>query len=49
VADLDAVVTELWARGIALGDPSAIGPGRQTFVVDPSGNTVELYELVTVP
>jgi glyoxylase I family protein len=49
VADLDAVVTELRARGIVLGEPSAVGPGRQTFVADPSGNTVELYELVTVP
>jgi len=23
-----------------------VGPGRQTFVSDPAGNTVELYELV---
>jgi glyoxylase I family protein len=49
VADLDATVAELRARGITLGDPSPVGPGRQTFVADPSGNTVELYELVTVP
>jgi catechol-2,3-dioxygenase len=23
-----------------------VGPGRQTFLSDPAGNTVELYELV---
>jgi glyoxylase I family protein len=46
VADLDDVVAELRARGVDLADPSDVGPGRQTFVADPAGNTVELYELV---
>ena len=49
VADLDAAVDELRTRGITVGDPSPVGPGRQTFVADPAGNTVELYELVTGP
>ena len=44
VADLDGAVTELRARGVAVADPSPVGPGRQTFVADPAGNTVELYE-----
>ena len=46
VADLDGAVAELRAGGIELADPSPVGPGRQTFVADPAGNTVELYELV---
>ena len=44
VADLDAAVAELRDAGIEVGDPSPVGPGRQTFVADPAGNTVELYE-----
>ena len=46
VADLEAAVAELRDRGVPAGDPSPVGPGRQTFIVDPAGNTVELYELV---
>ncbi len=45
VADLDAVVAELRDRGIAVADPSPVGPGRQTFLADPAGNTVELFDL----
>jgi catechol 2,3-dioxygenase-like lactoylglutathione lyase family enzyme len=47
VQDLDAAVSELRAAGIVLDDPSPVGPGRQTFLADPAGNTVELYELVS--
>ena len=43
VAELDAAVAELRNRGIAVGDPTPIGRGRQTFLTDPAGNTVELY------
>jgi catechol 2,3-dioxygenase-like lactoylglutathione lyase family enzyme len=49
VADLDAAVAELRDRGIHVGDPWPIGPGRQTFVADPAGNTVELYQGPTGP
>jgi catechol 2,3-dioxygenase-like lactoylglutathione lyase family enzyme len=49
VADLDEVVDELRAGGVAIADPSLVGPGRQTFLADPAGNTVELYELVGGP
>ncbi len=48
VADLDAAVAELRHRGVSVNDPSRVGPGRQSFVADPDGNTVELYELVDV-
>jgi glyoxylase I family protein len=44
VTDLDAVVTELRAIGVDVGDPRSVGTGRQTFVHDPDGNTVELHE-----
>ena len=44
-ADLDEVVAELRERGIEVDDPVITGPNRQTFVSDPSGNTVELHQL----
>ena len=49
VADLDAAVAELRDRGIEVGEPTPVGPGRQTFVADPAGNTVELYQGPGVP
>jgi catechol 2,3-dioxygenase-like lactoylglutathione lyase family enzyme len=46
VDDLDAVILALRARGIAVGEPGALGPGlpRQTGLLDPAGNRVELRE-----
>ena len=49
VADVTAAVAELRGRGLTVGDPVPVGPGLQTFVADPTGNTVELYEGPTVP
>ncbi|MGN6694427.1 MAG: VOC family protein [Aquihabitans sp.] len=46
VADLHATVAELRAQGIEVTDPSEVGPGIQSFLVDPSGNAVELYQRV---
>ncbi|MCU1357858.1 MAG: lactoylglutathione lyase [Acidimicrobiales bacterium] len=46
VADLDATIAELRAEGVEVTDGSPVGPGRQAFLVDPSGNAVELYERV---
>jgi len=46
VSDLAATVAELRGRGVDVHDPSPVGPGLQTFVADPAGNTVELYEFV---
>lgn len=48
VDDLDAVVTELRDRGLTVGEPSAIGSGRQAFLEDPDGNGVELHEVGTI-
>ncbi len=44
VGDIDATVDELRARDIDVSDPSPVGAGRQCFLVDPAGNTVELIE-----
>lgn len=47
VEDLDAVVAELRAKGVAVDDPSVVGSDRQTFVSDPDGNAIELHEVGT--
>jgi glyoxylase I family protein len=44
VDDLDATVAELRAKGLDIADPKPVGPGRQTFLFDPSGNMVELNQ-----
>jgi glyoxylase I family protein len=44
VEDLDATVGELRQRGTQVSDPSVVGTGRQSFLSDPSGNTVELHQ-----
>lgn len=45
VADLDATVAELRGTGVEVSDPKPVGPNRQAFLRDPSGNLVELAEL----
>ena len=45
VRDLDAAVRELRAKVVAVSDPVAVGSGRQAFVNDPFGNTIELHEV----
>lgn len=45
VEDLDSTVDELRQRGIEVADPVPVGPGRQTFLSDPSGNSIELHEV----
>lgn len=45
VSDLDATVAELRHRGIRVSDPAPVGPNRQAFLRDPSGNSVELQEV----
>jgi catechol 2,3-dioxygenase-like lactoylglutathione lyase family enzyme len=44
VGNLDGAVAELRARGLTVDGPVPVGDGRQAFVADPAGNTVELYE-----
>lgn len=49
VADLDGAVAELRGRGLTVDGPTPVGAGRQAFVSDPAGNTVELFEAPTDP
>jgi catechol 2,3-dioxygenase-like lactoylglutathione lyase family enzyme len=44
VDDLDAVIAELRGVGLTVSDASPVGPGRQAFLTDPAGNTIELNE-----
>lgn len=48
VADLDATIGELRGKAIDVTDPSPVGRGRQAFLTDPAGNTVELIEWAAV-
>ena len=45
VADIDAAVAEVRARGVEVSDPGPVGTSRQAFLNDPSGNTVELHQV----
>ncbi len=44
VDDLDRIIGELRAEGIEVSDPAPVGPNRQAFLSDPSGNQVELNQ-----
>jgi glyoxylase I family protein len=45
VGDLQATVDELRSQGIEIGDPVTVGANRQTFLLDPAGNAVELHQV----
>ena len=47
VDDLDGVVDELRATGLAVEDAAVVGLDRQTFLEDPDGNLIELHQLGT--
>jgi catechol 2,3-dioxygenase-like lactoylglutathione lyase family enzyme len=47
VDGLDAVITELRARGVQVSDPVPVGTSRQAFLDDPCGNAIELHEVGT--
>lgn len=47
VADLDAAVAEIRSKGVTIGDPAPVGPNRQAFLHDPSGNMIELHQPAT--
>ena len=47
VDDLDGVVDELRAKGVHVDDPVVVGSDLQTFIVDPSGNAIELHQVGT--
>ena len=45
VDDLDTVITELRESGVEVTDGFAVGSGRQAFLNDPAGNTIELHQV----
>jgi glyoxylase I family protein len=47
VADLDATVSELRSKGVQIEDGRVVGPDRQTFLTDPSGNLIEIHQIGT--
>lgn len=44
VDDLDATIAQLRADGVEVTDPILIGTSRQSFLVDPSRNQIELHQ-----
>ena len=47
VDDLNGVVDELRATGLAVEDAAVVGPDCQTFIDDPDGNLIELHQIGT--
>lgn len=45
VADLDETIRELRDNGVEVSDAVTVGPGRQAFTHDPSGNLLELHQV----
>jgi catechol 2,3-dioxygenase-like lactoylglutathione lyase family enzyme len=46
VDDLDATVAELREKAVEVSDPKPVGSSRQSFVTDPSGNLIELHQVM---
>jgi glyoxylase I family protein len=46
VGDLDSTVAELRERDVEVSDPKPVGSSRQAFVTDPSGNLIELHQVM---
>ena len=49
VADIDASVADLRDKGIEVSDPKPVASSRQCFLLDPSGNLIELHEPAITP
>lgn len=45
VTDIDGAVADLRGRGVTVGDPVVVGPGRQAFIEDPDGNAIEIHQV----
>jgi glyoxylase I family protein len=46
VDDLDRTVAELRDRAVEVSDPKPVGSSRQAFLTDPSGNLIELHQVM---
>jgi glyoxylase I family protein len=44
VTNMDDAVAEIRGHGVAVSDPMGINDDRQAFLVDPSGNAIELHQ-----
>ena|ERR1700722_8010528 len=44
VTNMDDAVAEIRGHGVAVSDPMGINDDRQSFLVDPSGNAIELHQ-----
>jgi catechol 2,3-dioxygenase-like lactoylglutathione lyase family enzyme len=44
VTDMDDAVADIRGHGVAVSDPTGINDDRQAFLVDPSGNAIELHQ-----
>lgn len=44
VEDLDGAVADIRAHGVEVSDPIPVGSDLQAFLLDPSGNTIELHQ-----
>lgn len=44
VTDMDDAVRDIRGHGVAVSDPTGINDDRQAFLVDPSGNAIELHQ-----
>jgi glyoxylase I family protein len=44
VDDMGEAVTDLRRRGVTVTEPVVVAGGYQSFLHDPSGNTIELYQ-----
>jgi len=44
VADIEATIDELRAKGVDVSDAKPVGTGLQAFLTDPSGNGLELNQ-----
>jgi catechol 2,3-dioxygenase-like lactoylglutathione lyase family enzyme len=44
VADIEATIAELRAKGVEVSDAKPVGPGLQAFLTDPSGNGLEINQ-----
>ncbi|QXC61461.1 VOC family protein [Aquihabitans sp. G128] len=44
VADIEAAIADLRAKGVDVSDAKPVGTGLQAFFADPSGNALELNQ-----
>jgi glyoxylase I family protein len=46
VDDLEGTIAELRDRAVEVSDPRPVGSSRQAFLTDPTGNLIELHQVM---